>query len=331
MLSYVVLGYLFLKGLIPPETALEQRRNFFETYNGTSLLAPSTTLEQGIFSGNDPDAHADIQINFYHKTTASVYSFAKREDFLEFCKQPALTEFLTKFFDEEPFLYTRKIIRYNLPGEDHSTAVHIDRTFLRDATPNLVSVWIPLGPATVEMGSLMYLEESHTIGVDMEDEWTEVNRDLSPDEKINPYNVNMGEGGAIGKDAPGIAEKYNRRWLVADYEPGDVVLHTPFLIHSACQNQDPEKRIRLSTDLRFQPKRYVLTVLYICFTGSFLLLIRPLARSTFLIVKLSHNGGLTTGHQVTTCRTKCVCVLIRYTFSLDKMLDILRLIVFLRS
>ncbi|GAB5587669.1 hypothetical protein Unana1_02569 [Umbelopsis nana] len=247
-------GYLFLKGLIPPETALEQRRNFFETYNGTSLLAPSTTPEQGIFSGNDPDAHADIQINFYHKTTASVYSFAKREDFLEFCKQPALTEFLTKFFDEEPFLYTRKIIRYNLPGEDHSTAVHIDRTFLRDATPNLVSAWIPLGPATIEMGSLMYLEESHTIGADMEDEWTEVNRDLSPDEKINPYNVNMGEGGAIGKDAPGIAEKYNRRWLVADYEPGDVVLHTPFLIHSACQNQDPEKRIRLSTDLRFQPK-----------------------------------------------------------------------------
>lgn len=244
-----------MKGLIPPETALEQRRKFFETYDGTGLLAPSTTTEQGIFSGNDPDAHADIQINFYHKTTASVYTFAKREDFLEFCKQPALTEFLTKFFDEEPFLYTRKIIRYNLPGEDQSTAVHIDRTFLRDATPNLVSAWIPLGPATVEMGSLMYLEQSHTVGLDMEDEWTEINRNLPPDEKINPYNVNMGEGGVIGKDAPAVAEKYNRRWLVADYEPGDVVLHTPFLIHSACQNQDPEKKIRLSTDLRFQPKR----------------------------------------------------------------------------
>ncbi|KAI9280364.1 phytanoyl-CoA dioxygenase [Umbelopsis sp. AD052] len=246
-------GYLFLKGLIPAESALEQRRHFFESYQGTTLLKPDTTPEQGVFSGEDPDAHSDLQINYYHKTTASVYTFAKRDDFLKFCQQSALKEFLLKFFGEEPFLYTRKIIRYNLPGEEHSTAVHIDRTFLRDASPNLVSAWIPLGPATVEMGSLMYLEGSHTIGVDMEDDWKQVNRDLPYEEKINPYNVNMGEGGAIGKDASAIAEKYDRRWLVADYEPGDVILHTPYLIHSACQNQDANKTIRLSTDLRFQP------------------------------------------------------------------------------
>jgi hypothetical protein len=250
-------GYVYLKGLIPAESALEQRRNFFERYQGTSLLQPDTTPEQGIFSGDDPDAHSDIQINFYHKTTASVYSFSNSQEFLRFCKQPALWDFLTQFFGEEPFLYTRKIIRYNLPGEEHSTAVHIDRTFLRDASPNLVSAWIPLGPATVEMGSLMYLEESHTIGVEMEDDWAQINRDLPSKEQINPYNVNMGEGGAIGKDAAGIAEKYNRRWLVTDYEPGDVVLHTPYLVHSACQNQDSEMKIRLSTDLRYQPARFV--------------------------------------------------------------------------
>lgn len=213
----------------------------------------------------DPDAHSDIQINYYHKTTASVYSFAKSDNFLDFCQQSALREFLLKFFEDEPFLYTRKIIRYNLPGEDHSTAVHIDRTFLRDASPNLVSAWIPLGPASVEMGSLMYLEGSHTIGVDMEDDWTNINRDLTLEERINPYNVNMGEGGAIGKDAPAIAEKYDRRWLVADYEPGDVVLHTPYVIHSACQNQDPDMTIRLSTDLRFQPARFVSLI---CFQAS---------------------------------------------------------------
>jgi hypothetical protein len=221
------------------DKVLEQRHNFFKDYEGSGLLEPGTTTEQGIFSGHDPDAHADIQINFYHKTTAQ------------------------EFFGEEPFLYNRKILRYNLPGEKQSTAVHIDRTFLRDASPNLVSAWIPLGPATVEMGSLMYLENSHKDGVDMENEWAKVNSSLPPNEQINPYNVNMGEGGAIGKDAFSIAEKYDSRWLVADYEPGDVVLHTPYLIHSACQNQDPEKRIRLSTDLRYQPKRYVSVTAYL--------------------------------------------------------------------
>ncbi|CAM0140976.1 hypothetical protein VKS41_009142 [Umbelopsis sp. WA50703] len=252
-------GYLFLKGLLPVDKVLEQRHNFFKDYEGSGLLEPGTTTEQGIFSGHDPDAHADIQINFYHKTTASVYKFAQRDDFKEFCLQPTLVNFLQEFFGEEPFLYNRKILRYNLPGEKQSTAVHIDRTFLRDASPNLVSAWIPLGPATVEMGSLMYLENSHKDGVDMENEWAKFNSSLPPNEQINPYNVNMGEGGAIGKDAFSIAEKYDSRWLVADYEPGDVVLHTPYLIHSACQNQDPEKRIRLSTDLRYQPKSEIIS------------------------------------------------------------------------
>jgi hypothetical protein len=48
-------------------------------------------------------------------------------------------------------MYTRKIIRYNFPGEEHSTTVHIYPAFLRDGPPVLVSAWIPLGPATVEM------------------------------------------------------------------------------------------------------------------------------------------------------------------------------------
>jgi phytanoyl-CoA hydroxylase len=46
-----------------------------------------------------------------------------------------------------------------------------------------------------------------------------------------------------------------RKWLVADYEAGDVVFHYPCSVHASCSNQDEEVRIRLSTDLRFNSKK----------------------------------------------------------------------------
>lgn len=53
-----------------------------------------------------------------------------------------------------------------------------------------------------------------------------------------------GSGGAQG-------EKNKFRWLVADYEAGDVVFHNPYMIHTACKNEDPLGRIRLGSDVRF--------------------------------------------------------------------------------
>ncbi len=52
-----------------------------------------------------------------------------------------------------------------------------------------------------------------------------------------------------------MAEKFNARWLVADYEAGDMVVHSPYTIHASLDNTDPEGRIRLSTDIRYQNVR----------------------------------------------------------------------------
>ena len=43
--------------------------------------------------------------------------------------------------------------------------------------------------------------------------------------------------------------------LIADYEAGDVVLHSPYMIHAATCNDDPSGRLRLSTDIRYQNVR----------------------------------------------------------------------------
>jgi ectoine hydroxylase-related dioxygenase (phytanoyl-CoA dioxygenase family) len=51
---------------------------------------------------------------------------------------------------------------------------------------------------------------------------------------------------------PELADRLNTRWLMADYEAGDMVVHSPYMIHASTRNESPDGRMRLSTDIRFQ-------------------------------------------------------------------------------
>ena len=50
-------------------------------------------------------------------------------------------------------------------------------------------------------------------------------------------------------DLKWMSEYTRRRWLIADYAAGDVVIHLPLIVHASldCQSQE----MRLSTDIRF--------------------------------------------------------------------------------
>jgi hypothetical protein len=102
------------------------------------------------------------------------------------------------------------------------------------------------------MGGLVYLEGSHAIGAGMEARFNRDNAGLDAQERISAYNRNMSEGGWVSKDLPEMAERFDARWLIADFEAGDVVLHSPYMIHASTTNQSMDRRIRLSTDIRFQ-------------------------------------------------------------------------------
>jgi len=140
----------------------------------------------------------------------------------------------------------------SLPGSEFSTPAHYDLVYLRGGTDRLVTVWIPVGDCPVEMGGLVYLENSHRLGVKMEAEFAARSADLPPEERIRAYNRHMTEGGWISKDLPDMARKFDTRWLVANYEAGDIVLHSPFTVHAATLNESREGVIRLSTDIRYQ-------------------------------------------------------------------------------
>lgn len=61
----------------------------------------------------------------------------------------------------------------------------------------------------------------------------------------------MLHGGMLSNGPAEFGSAHGRKWLVTDYEAGDVVLHNAYSIHASTMNYDVEGVIRLGTDLRF--------------------------------------------------------------------------------
>ena len=104
------------------------------------------------------------------------------------------------------------------------------------------------------MGGLCYLEGSDVWGRHREAEFSAQNANLPPAERISAYNKNMSTGW-LNTDLASLANEVNTRWLIADYEAGDMVVHSPYMVHASTMNVDPQQRIRLSTDIRYQRVR----------------------------------------------------------------------------
>lgn len=110
------------------------------------------------------------------------------------------------------------------------------------------------GDISIQGGGLLYLSDSTTLGKSIEKDFTARAASFSEEERISAFNANMSKFGTLSDAADDFLEnkaKGKGRWLTAAYEAGDVVFHDPYAIHGSSKNQDPQGRIRLSTDLRF--------------------------------------------------------------------------------
>ncbi|KAL3426980.1 hypothetical protein PVAG01_00489 [Phlyctema vagabunda] len=259
-------GYLFVKGLLPREAALKAREEYFKFLAPSGILAPGTSPTEGIFDaekdkaqfpgigagavgGNGhPGEHAatfvDLALRAHHQDW-----YAE-----EFCKNSTLAEFIAKFtgWEEKTMSFKRTLLRNSIPGSK-AIGVHYDQIFIRHGEPTSVTAWVPMGDISLTGGGLIYLENGAELGKGFEDEFTENAKatGLTDEEAKSAFNQNMLSTGLLTDGPAEFGRVHGRRWLVTDYEAGDVVLHNPYTIHASTINHDPNNVIRLATDLRF--------------------------------------------------------------------------------
>jgi ectoine hydroxylase-related dioxygenase (phytanoyl-CoA dioxygenase family) len=238
-------GYLWLKGLLPRGDVLAFRAYVFAAFADTGLLTP----------GSDPSIGVAGSAEDLDLSRRRLMEMVRSAAFEAFCLSPPLWRFMDGLLGGLSYLHKRKLLRMTKPGQAFSTPAHYDLVYLRGGTDRIVTAWIPIGDTPATMGGLCYLEGSHSEGRRLEAKFAADNTDMDAAARISAYNRNMGEGGWISKDLPAMAERFDTRWLIADYEAGDVVLHSPYMIHAATANDDPDGRIRLSCDIRYQNVR----------------------------------------------------------------------------
>jgi hypothetical protein len=223
-------GYLLLPRALSPGDVLAFRRHYFAAMVGTGLVARGSDPALGRAGDDELDA-AEFRRRLFGQIVPGA-------GYAQFCNQPALRDWFRWLYGDEPFLHRRKIIRHVRPGEagiGTATHAHYDLVYIREGTDRLLSVWIPLGDCPVERGGLVYLEGSHH----------RVRRDEVDGMLKRP-------AASITADLPALAGQHDSRWLVTDYSAGDIVVHSPYIVHASLDNADADGIIRLSTDIRYQ-------------------------------------------------------------------------------
>ncbi|EMR68730.1 putative phytanoyl- hydroxylase protein [Eutypa lata UCREL1] len=257
-------GYLFLKGVIPRDDVLKAREAYFSLLSPSGVLAPGTNPVDGIFDARkdkldypgigagSTDANGRPRGGLFVDLALRAHTEPWYKD--DFCQHPALRSFIAKFtgWGEKTLSLRRTLLRNNTPG-NKAIGVHYDQIFLRHGEDTSMTAWVPMGDVTLNGGGLIYLEKGHILGQGIEKGFYDRAKEtgLTDEEAKNAFNQNMMGGGLLADGPKEYAKEHDRKWLVTDYEAGDIVLHTPYTIHASTINHNPDNVIRLGTDLRF--------------------------------------------------------------------------------
>jgi hypothetical protein len=233
-------GYLLLRGLLDQEKALAARRSVLQRLWDQGQLDPAYPLMEGVLK-------ADVRLAFRPDLAA------RNPEVERLLYEGEMMAFFDHFLGGPATHFDFTWLRAKSAGPDTATTPHCDIVFMSRGTRSLYTAWTPLGDISYEMGGLMVLERSHR-RADVLGEYWEFDVDAycinsEKEEETRKWSWAK-TGGSFTKDALGVSEQLQSRWLTSEYQLGDVLIFNMQLLHASMDNQT--NRVRLSTDSRYQ-------------------------------------------------------------------------------
>jgi hypothetical protein len=225
-------GYLFLKGVLPVPDVHAARREVFERLVQVGEIG--TPPEAAIYTG------ASRRVELASDLGAFWRSVSQGEKLRALSHGHAMLRIMALVFGEDALPQDYLFLRPAVPGR--ATGLHFDYPFFTRAHDRVVTVWMPIGPVPVSDGPVVVVENSHHLR-DLIDPM--IGFDISRD------NTRKAD---FGSDAISFAEERRTRLLTRNFEPGDIALFGMYTAHGSLDNHSPIGRVRLSCDVRWQPK-----------------------------------------------------------------------------
>lgn len=224
-------GHVLLRSVLDRDRVLDLRQDYFERFD-SSLLASGTRARDGVFSGTVRAGLAP-----YGTPGHPAYDLVRSMHFDRFTADSVLLRIAETLLDGPAELVPRRILRHFHQGSGAASRAHIDYDYMGEGSDEFVTAWIPLGDCPIECGGLVYLEGSHRFRQE----------DL---DRLRPFTDRPHDQRPLSNDLALTARTLGGRWLWTDFRAGDVVLHSPYIVHASLDVLSPV--MRLSTDLRYR-------------------------------------------------------------------------------
>ena len=212
-------GFLVVKNVFPDEVIDSIRNQYFSMFD-----------EDYTYDGKDWTHVKNLQSR-HGVGSHPANIFVKSKPFCDFIQSDILKRLAAVLLNsEQSVLCPRAILRSFSHFSSRCTLAHRDREYFRvkDNT-QAITAWVPIGPADIQHGQLVYLKNSH--------------------KNIETISALVKKDRTITSDLKNLADQLGTTWQLPTISKGDVVFHCLNAVHASfnTNNMIP----RLSCDLRF--------------------------------------------------------------------------------
>ena len=213
-------GYLFFSNLIDPTEIIQVRSDI------VSILQEVGWIDDNI----DPL----LAITSHEACLTGSPEFSRVYDMIQLLESfhtlahhPSLFQIIGCLLQTDVLLQPSNIARIIFPNQlEHTTPPHQDYVHIQ-GTPDVWTVWIPLGDCPRRLGGLSILAGSHQLG-------------------ILPVSKSLGAGG-LRSDT----QRTDLEWVSSPFNCGDVLFFHSHTVHQGLANLSGNQ-LRLSVDYRYQ-------------------------------------------------------------------------------
>jgi len=251
-------GYLFLPGFFRRDDVMAARKVVTDRLAAGGFLNPDFPAIDGVVADvtvvnaksafRPPAGHNPDPVKTYNADDLT----KQNRPLLDLLQKGRIIGLFEDYFGGPVLHYNYVWFRAVSPGM--GTPPHCDLVYMGRGTHNLMSTWMPVGDAPMDVGGLMILENSHR-QADRLHNYLSRDVDEYCSNGPNAAKIESGElmcewDGILSKNPASLREKMGGRWLTADYRAGDILIFTMRTVHASLDNQSD--RIRLSVDTRYQ-------------------------------------------------------------------------------
>ena len=225
-------GYLFLRNAIEQDAIARAREEIFQKLGEVGEL--QYPFSEGVASGQSKRDTLFSDRGAFWEQVSNLITLR------QVTNGKALKGIFDKIFGTPAVGFDFIFLRAVAGGK--FTHMHCDAGFFTRETEKILTCWIAFTDVSINRGPLFVIKGSH--------KYNDIYK------RYNGFDVDIDKNlkATIETDPVEFAKERNTKILTAEFKPCDILIFGMYTVHGTFENYAEDNKIRLTCDIRFQPK-----------------------------------------------------------------------------